>query len=84
MAQVVLSNELGRQFAGGQTHFDVAEPGNVRGLIRKMDEMFPGLGAELASDGIAIAIDGEIISDPFLEPIGDDSEVYFLPAIKGG
>ncbi len=83
MAQVVLSNELGRQFAGGQTHFDV-DAVNVRKLIGALDEMFPGLGAELQSDGIAIAIDGEIFSDPFLEAIADNSEVYFLPAIKGG
>ena len=83
MAQVVLSNELCRQFAGGQTHFEV-DAVNVRKLIRTLDEMFPGLGAELESDGIAIAIDGEIFSDPFLETIADNSEVYFLPAIKGG
>lgn len=83
MAQVVLSNELGRQFAGGQTHVEV-DAANVRSLVRALDEMFPGLGVELESDGIAIAIDGEIISDPFLETIAQGSEVYFLPAIKGG
>ena len=83
MAQVVLSNELGRQFAGGQTHFEV-DAANVRKLIQALDKMFPGIGAELESDGIAIAIDGEIFSDPFLEMIAEDSEVFFLPAIKGG
>lgn len=84
MAQIVLSKELGRQFAGGQTHFEVPGAGTIRNLMRVLDGIFPGLGEELASDGIAVAIDGEIISDPFLETIQEDSEVYFIPAIKGG
>ena len=41
------------------------------------------MGPELEA-GMAIAIDGEIYADPFLEPIGPDSEVYFLPRIGGG
>jgi hypothetical protein len=33
---------------------------------------------------VAVAIDGEIYSDPLLEPVGPQSEVHFLPAISGG
>ena len=32
----------------------------------------------------AVAIDTEIYQDWFVEPIGPDSEVRFLPAIEGG
>ena len=33
---------------------------------------------------VAVAIDGDIIHDPFLDPIRTDSEVYFLHRIEGG
>jgi hypothetical protein len=33
---------------------------------------------------MAIAIDGEIFQDPYLEPVGADSELYILPKIGGG
>jgi hypothetical protein len=33
---------------------------------------------------MAVAIDGEIIHDPFLEAVGPDSEVHFLFRISGG
>ena len=82
MAQVVLTNELGNQFAGGETKVEV-QAKNVRQLIRALEERYPGMGLELEA-GMAVAIDGEIYADPFMEPIGPDSEVYFLPRIGGG
>jgi hypothetical protein len=33
---------------------------------------------------MAVAIDGQIYQDPFLEPISPNSEVFFLPRIGGG
>lgn len=81
MAHIVLSDEFGRQYTGGQTHFDL-QVSSVRQLVRALDALFPGIGEKLEAG--AIAIDGEIIADPLLEPIQPDSEVYFLPAIKGG
>jgi hypothetical protein len=33
---------------------------------------------------MAVAIDGEIIEDPLLEPIRPESEIHFLPRISGG
>jgi molybdopterin converting factor small subunit len=82
VARVVLTNELGNQFAGGETKLDV-QAKDVRQLIRALEELYPGMGRELEA-GMAVAIDGEIYADPFLEPIGPDSEVYFLPRIGGG
>jgi molybdopterin converting factor small subunit len=82
MARVVLTNDLSKQFAGGKAEFDLAAS-NVRQLIKKLDEKFPGLGGAL-SENMSIAIDGEIIADPLLEPLEEDSEVFFVPAIKGG
>ena len=59
------------------------EPGNVRSVIRELGARFPDLKEHLDS-GLAVSIDGEIINEPLLEPVEDDSEVCFLPSISGG
>lgn len=82
MAHVILTSGLGNQFSGGQTEFDI-DAVNVRRLIAALEERFPGIGPELERE-MAVAIDGEIYQDPFLETIAPDSEVYFLPRIGGG
>lgn len=81
MAHIVLSDEFGRQFTGGQTHFEL-QVSTVRQLVRALDALFPGIGKKLEAS--AIAIDGQIIATPLLEAIKPDSEVCFLPAIRGG
>lgn len=82
MADVVLSRELARQFTDGETRIAV-EAGTMRALVRELDAKFPGIGAALG-DGMAVAIDGQIFQDYFLEEVGPNSEVCFLPAIEGG
>jgi molybdopterin converting factor small subunit len=71
-----------RRFTGGAARLEIAAP-DVRGLIDALDARFPGIGAALRS-GTAIAIDGEIIGEPELEPIPPGAEVHFLPSISGG
>lgn len=82
MAKVVLPTSVGQQFAGGETEFDI-DAATVRAVIRALDARHPGLGAAI-EDGMAIAIDGEIFQDPFLEPVARDSELFILPKIGGG
>ena len=82
MARIVLTSGLGNQYAGGQTELEI-EAVDVRRLIAALEERFPGIGPELKRE-MAVAIDGEIYQDPFLERIEPDSEVYFLPRIGGG
>lgn len=82
MATVVLGGAMTR-WTGGVERVDV-DAADVRALIRALDAKFPGLGEHLRDRGTAVAIDGEIINDPLLEPVGPDSEVHFLPAISGG
>jgi molybdopterin converting factor small subunit len=81
VAKVFLAAGL-RRFAGGLAEVEIAAP-DVRGLIDALDARFPGIGAALRS-GTAIAIDGEIIGEPELEPIPPGAEVHFLPSISGG
>ena len=82
MARIILTSGLGNQYAGGETEFEI-EAADVRRLIAALDARFPGIGPELERE-MAVAIDGQIYQDPFLEPIAPDSEVYFLPRIGGG
>ena len=65
----------------GRARLEV-EASNVRALLAELEERFPGLG-EVLGEG-AVAIDGEIVNDPLLEPVGPDSEVHFLPKLGGG
>ena len=82
MAKVVLQTEVAREFADGQAEVEI-DAGNVRELLKRLDERFPGIGARL-KERTAIAIDGEIFQEPFLQSIRANSEVYFLPMIEGG
>lgn len=82
MAKVVLQTEVASQFTGGVTRLDI-EATDVRNLIKALDQQFPGMGDRLRTK-TAVAIDGEIFQEPFLESIGPNSEVHFLPMIEGG
>lgn len=83
MARVVLTDSLSKQFTGGASEFDVAAS-TVRKLIRELDMRYPGLGTQVEDGFISVAIDGEIHQDAFLEELRENSEVAFLPAIRGG
>ena len=82
MAKVVLQTEVARDFADGQAEIEIMAD-DVRQLIRRLDQQFPGIAIRLG-ERTAVAIDGEIFQDPLLQPIRENSEVYFLPMIEGG
>ncbi|MBJ90839.1 MAG: molybdopterin synthase sulfur carrier subunit [Woeseia sp.] len=82
MARVILTSGLGNQFCDGKTEFNI-DAADVRNLITLLEVNFPGIKPELERE-MAVAIDGEIYQDPYLERIAPDSEVYFLPRIGGG
>ncbi len=83
MAKIVLSGDVARRFAGGDVELDV--PGaSLRRVIAALDERYPGIAEVLGSDAMAVAIDGIVYQDALLEEVGPESEVYFLPAIRGG
>lgn len=81
MAKVVLTSGLAR-FTGGETEFDV-DADDVRYLFRTLVERFPELESHLEHE-IAVAIDGVIYPNAWLEALKPDSEVYLLPQIGGG
>jgi molybdopterin synthase sulfur carrier subunit len=62
---------------------------NVREIIESLEKMFPGIKARLCSngglrDGLAVVVDGQVGRRGLLQPVGEKSEVHFLPAISGG
>ena len=82
MARLVLSGTL-QQLAGGTSELEI-EARDVRQLLRKLGERFPALAPFLAQEGYAVAIDGELFQDAWLQPIAPDSEVHLIPPIGGG
>lgn len=77
---MILTGDLREAAPGGE--IDV-EASNVRELLQRLEARIPGIGRQV-EEGLSIAIDGDIVSDPLLEPIGPDSEIHFLPPIRGG
>ena len=62
---------------------------NVRQIIERLEELYPGMKDRLVEDGeirpnLAIAIDGDVAIMGMLEKVGENSEVPFVPAIGGG
>jgi hypothetical protein len=55
---------------------------NYRELEMELIARWPDL-AELL-ERTAVAIDGQIFQDALLEPIGPNSEVFFMARIEGG
>ena len=80
MARVVLTKGL-TQFTGGDDELEL-DVSTVRELLRVLGERYPALEPHLGS--VAIAIDGQIYQDAWLEPIPPSSEVYLIPQIAGG
>ncbi len=81
MARVSISSD-GRGFTGGVAELEV-EAADVRGLILALDVRFPGLG-DYVQRRMAIAIDGEIHQNAWVEALRPDAEVFLIPKIGGG
>ena len=81
MARVYFPDHLTR-FTEGTRELDVGAA-TFRELVAELEGQFPALAGQLLGK-VAVAIDGDIVHDPFLESIGRDSEVYFLHRIEGG
>lgn len=80
MAKVMFSSEL-QQFTGESATRSSAT--DYRSLVDELCAKYEKLNRETLL-GMAVAIDGVIIVDPLLEPVGEDSEVHFLHFVAGG
>ncbi len=80
MARVVFPDHL-LQHTGGTREIEV-HASNYRGVVRAVDKEWPGIEEVLMKS--AVAIDGQIYQDAWLEPIQEDSEIFFMQRIEGG
>jgi len=82
MPKVTIAGIAARKFTGGQSEFEV-EADTVRRMITELERRFPGLGRQI-DESMAVAIDGEIFQDAYLQPLNPDSEIVLIPKIGGG
>jgi hypothetical protein len=80
--RVMLTGGFSRRYTKGVREFEV-QARTVRGVIRAMDELFPGLGEHLEEE-TSIAIDGVIHEVVYTQVIRPGGEVFFIPRIEGG
>jgi molybdopterin converting factor small subunit len=77
-----------QSLTGGVKQVDI-EAANVRQIVDRLDELYPGIKARLVEEGrlrpnLAVAVDGEVGRMGLLEKVGGNVEVHFIPAIGGG
>jgi molybdopterin synthase sulfur carrier subunit len=86
---VVFVPSLLRGLTGGATQVRI-DGRNLRELLDNLEAAHPGMKDRLADDTgrirpeIVAAIDGETEHMGLLEPLQEDTEVHFIPAIGGG
>jgi molybdopterin synthase sulfur carrier subunit len=81
MVKVSLSGNIS-QMAGGETSIEV-DATSVRQIFDYLQNRFPNIKSHMVDD-IAVAIDGIVFQDAWLEKVTENSEVYLLPRIGGG
>ena len=81
-ARVTFTAGFSRRYTGGKREFEV-EAKNLRGVIKAMDDLYPGLGEHLVEE-TTVAIDGDLHDVAYFQPIRDGSEVFFIPKLEGG
>ncbi len=80
-ARLVFTAGFSRRYTGGVHEFTV-EARNLRGVIKAMDQLYPGLGHHLEEE-TTVTVDGAIHETAYFQPIREDSEVFFIPKLEG-
>lgn len=78
----MFSGSAAGAFTGGRAEVEVAAT-TFRGLVRELEERFPGLGKQV-EDGMAVAVDGVIYQDAYGLRLPEEAEIYLIPKIAGG
>lgn len=77
-----------RDLTNGQQTVTVSGQ-TVRQVIAGLDGLFPGIKDRICDEnglrpGLTVAVDTQVAPLGLLQPVGEHSEVHFLPAIGGG
>jgi molybdopterin synthase sulfur carrier subunit len=87
LAQVYLPYSL-RKLTGGAGQVDM--PGKTLGeLVGNLERAFPGISEHLVQDdrlkpGMAAVCGHAATRQGLLQPLEEDTEVHFVPAVSGG
>jgi molybdopterin synthase sulfur carrier subunit len=87
MARVFIPAQL-VEVTGGEREVEVPG-GTLREVIDALDARFPGFKARLVDgdrlrSGMNAAVDSVVHPTGLRQPVGETSEVHFIPAISGG
>jgi hypothetical protein len=80
MTRIVFPDHL-LQTTQGTRELEISA-GDFRELLEALEARWPGSQSVL--EKCAVAIDGQIYQDAFLEPLTPTSEVFFMQRIEGG
>jgi molybdopterin converting factor small subunit len=77
-----------RRLTGGAAQVPAAGA-TLREVVLDVDRRFPGFRAAVVegddvAPSIAVSIDGDVVSGGLSEPVGESSEVHFIPPMSGG
>jgi hypothetical protein len=70
-----------RQFTAGEATVEL-DATRVNDALEQLTRRYPALASHIAD--MAVAIDGEIFTQPGYQPLSPSSEVHLLPRIAGG
>ena len=85
---IVWIPSLLRDLTGGRERVEV--PGRTVGdVVAQLETLFPGIRQKLCNGnvlrhGITVAVDSEIARLGLNQPVAENTEVHFLPALAGG
>ena len=82
MAQILYFGKLKDAIGKSTEKVDLPTEVNTTEALRNLLEQEYGAIAQLFDPSIRIAVNGEIVSEPF--PVADNDEVAFLPPVGGG
>jgi len=80
--RVVFTGDFSDRYTGGVKEFEI-EATSLRDVIKRLDELYPGLGEQLEHE-TTVAIDGEIHEVSYYQPVPPGCEIFFIPKIEGG
>ncbi len=80
MATIVFPEHL-LPHTNGERQVEIAAE-TYRDVLLQLESRWPGIRQIL--DKCAVAIDGQIYQDAFLEPLQPDSELFVMSRIEGG
>ncbi len=69
-------------FTSGEVYLEL-QVASMRGLLRAIDERYPGLATLLENDS-AVAIDGVIQEVVYTHPLPAGCEVFFIARLESG